>query len=127
MYGHSKIDHHEIYVYPGVCIFAYGSGRGSDAYNESWVENTCVLYKSSMPYRIGCNRADLFVPYLANNTIYIQSGINIGFQCIVNGNSTFLSLEQWQALGLDSGTTVQTVPDVQTIIQWGREMLQAAT
>ncbi len=80
-----------------------------------------------MPYRMGCNTADLFVPYLANNTIYTQPGVNIGFECIVNGNSTILSLEQWQALGLDLGTTVQTAPDVQTIIQWGRKMLQAAT
>jgi hypothetical protein len=127
LYGHSKIDHHEIYVYPNLCILAFGSGRNSDAYNESWVQNTCILYKSSMPYRMGCNTADLFVPYLANNTIYTQPGVNIGFECIVNGNSTILSLEQWQALGLDLGTTVQTAPDVQTIIQWGRKMLQAAT
>jgi hypothetical protein len=45
---------------------------------------------------------------------------------MVNGTSELLTLEQWQALGLDLGTTVQTAPDIQTIIQWGREMLQAA-
>jgi hypothetical protein len=70
--------------------------------------------------------SNLYVPYLANNTIYIALGVNIGFQCKVNGNSTLLSLEQWQAYGLDLGTTVQTAPDIQTIIQWSRDMLQGA-
>jgi hypothetical protein len=45
---------------------------------------------------------------------------------MVNGTSKLLSLEQWQALGLDLGTTAQTAPDIQTSIQWGLEMLQAA-
>jgi hypothetical protein len=71
--------------------------------------------------------ANLYVPSLANNTIYISPGVNAGFRCKVNGNSTLLSLEQWQAYGLDLGTTVQTAPDIQTIIQWIREMLQGAT
>jgi hypothetical protein len=125
--GHSKADHHEIYVYPRLCVLDFGSGHHSGGWNESWVQNTCVLYNSSVPYSVGCNTADLFVPYFANNKIYIQPGVNIGFECKIHGNITLLSLEQWQALGLDLGTTVQTAPDVQTIIQWGREMLQAAT
>jgi hypothetical protein len=127
LFGHSKMDHHEIYVYPNLCILSFGSGPSSDAYNESWVENICVLHRSSTPYRVGCNTADLFVPYLANNTIYTDPGVTIGFECIVNGTSTLLSLQQWQALGLDLGTTVQTAPDVQTIIEWGRKMLQGGT
>jgi hypothetical protein len=69
---------------------------------------------------------DLNVPYLANNKIYIPPGTNFGVNCTVNGTSKLLTLEQWQAFGLDLGTTVQTAPDIQTIIQWGREMLQAA-
>jgi hypothetical protein len=131
--GHSKIDHHEIHVYPdtrygnGACMHAYGSGQGPTGWNESWVQNICVLYSNGVPYNIGCDMANLFVPYLANNTIYTAPGVNVGFQCKVNGNNTLLSLEQWQAYGLDLGTTVQTAPDIQTIIQWGREMLQAAT
>jgi hypothetical protein len=121
--GHSKIDHHEIYVYPAACIHMWGRGRG---WNESFVENTCVLYSSPVPYNVGCNMSDLNVPYLANNKIYIPLGKDVGFNCTVNGTSTLLTLEEWQAYGLDLGTTVQTAPDIQTIIQWGREMLQGA-
>jgi hypothetical protein len=121
--GHSKIDHHEIYVYPPACIHMWGRGRG---WNESFVENTCVLYSSPVPYNVVCNMSDLNIPYLANNKIYIPPGKDVGFNCTVNGTSTLLTLEEWQAYGLDLGTTVQTAPDIQTIIQWGREMLQGA-
>jgi hypothetical protein len=62
---------------------------------------------------------------LADNKIYIPPRTDVGFECTVNGTSKILSLEQWQALGMDLGTTAQTAPDIQTIIQWGREMLQA--
>jgi len=61
---------------------------------------------------------------LADNKIYTPPGIDIGFQCVVNGSNANLTLTQWQAYGLDLGTIVQTAPDIQTIIQWGREMLQ---
>jgi hypothetical protein len=132
--GHSKIDHHEIYVYPdsksihGTCMGDYAPSRGFSGWNESWIQNICVLYQNSKPYDIwGCNTSNLYVPYLADNKIYTPPGIDVGFQCMVNGNSTMLSLKQWQALGLDLGTTALTAPDIHTIIQWGREMLQAST
>jgi hypothetical protein len=122
--GHSKIDHHEIYVYSGACIHTWGPGYG---WNESWVENTCVLYSRPVPYNFQyCNTANLTVPYLANNKIYIPPGTEVGFNCTVDGTSKLLTLEQWQAYGLDLGTTVETAPDVQTIIEWGRKMLQGA-
>ena len=37
------------------------------------------------------------------------------------------TLQQWQSLGFDLGTIVKTTPDVQTIIEWGRQMLQYST
>ncbi|UJR20272.1 hypothetical protein I4U23_023403 [Adineta vaga] len=131
--GHSKTDHHEIYVYPdtkssqgtGVCIADQAPSRGSSGWNETWIQNTCILYQSPVPYNIwSCNTADLFVPYLANNRIYIPASAEVAFVCIVNGSSARLSLNQWQSYGLDLGSTVQPAPDIQTIIEWGREMLQ---
>jgi hypothetical protein len=120
--GHSKLDHHEIYVYPSACIHTWGPGLG---WNESWVENTCVLRSRPVPYNfLNCNTANLTVPYFANNKIYIPNGTDVGFNCTVNGTSKLLTLEQWQAYGLDLGTTVETAPDIQTIIEWGRKMLQ---
>jgi hypothetical protein len=129
--GHSKIDHHEIYVYPdtrrgnGSCFGDYHPLPGSSGFNETWIQNICVLYESQVPYDIrNCSTTNLFVPYFANNTIYTAPGKDVAFNCTVNGTSTLLNLKQWQALGLDLGTTAQTAPNMQTIIQWGRKMLQ---
>jgi hypothetical protein len=135
--GHSKTDHHEIYVYSDANSGAFGSNaclgdtaptRGSSGWNETWIQNICTLYNKSQPYLIDrCDTADLFIPYVANNKIYIPPGTEVVFTCKVNGTIAKLTLEQWQSYGLDVNTTVQTVPDVQTIIQWGREMLQHTT
>ena len=132
--GHSKLDHHEIHVYPDTgtsefgtnhCILDAAPKRGTSGWNETWIDSICVLYNSSVPYNIGdCNTADLYVPYLANNTIYIPAGTEAGFMCKVKGITTRLTLKQWQSYGLDMGTVVKTTPDVQTIIGWGRKMLQ---
>jgi hypothetical protein len=123
--GHSKTDHDEIYVYPGRCLYDHAAMRGSSGWNETWVQNTCILYSSAMPYDINpCDTADLLVPYLANNKIYIPNGTEVAFTCNVSGISTRLNLQQWQSYGLDIGTIVETTPDVQTIIEWGRKMLQ---
>jgi hypothetical protein len=135
--GHSKTDHHEIYVYSdvnggdfgsNVCLGDYAPTRGSSGWNEYWVQNTCVLYQTVVPYNIwSCETSNLFVPFLASNKIYISSGTQVAFVCNVNGSSKQLTLEQWQSYGVDANTTVQTAPDVQTIIEWGREMLQRTT
>jgi hypothetical protein len=79
--GHSKSDHHEIYVYSDLsgggfnsnhCLNEYHPQQGLTDWNETWVQNTCVLYNSSVPYFIEkCDTGSLVVPYLANNTIYI--------------------------------------------------------
>jgi hypothetical protein len=132
--GHSKTDHHEIYVYSDLSEGGHGSKNclndinptpGVSGWNETWIENICTLYNSSVPYNIGkCDTASLLVPYLANNTIYIPAGTELGFNCKVNGTNKRLTLQQWQSYGLDIGTIVETTPDVQTIIEWGRKMLQ---
>ena len=135
--GHSKIDHHEIYVYADANSGIFGSNvclddpkpvRNSSGWNETWIENICTLYQSSIPYSIGaCDKADIFVPYLANNTIYIPMHTEVAFKCKVNGTIALLNLKQWQSYGLDIGTTVKNTPPVQIIIEWGRKMLQNTT
>ncbi|CAF1461879.1 unnamed protein product [Adineta ricciae] len=132
--GHSKIDHHEIYVYSDCsnggfgsnnCLNNYGAQRGSSGWDETWIQNTCLLSNSTIPYNLdGCDTANLYVPYTASNKIYIPSTIEVTFICKVNGTRAQLNLQQWQSYGLDLGTTVEFTPDVQTIIEWGRQMLQ---
>ncbi|CAF4094110.1 unnamed protein product, partial [Adineta steineri] len=82
--GHSKIDHDQIYVYSDLstggfgsnnCLNDYNPTRGSSGWDETWIQNTCILYNSSVPYNIeNCNTANLFVPYLASNKIFIPAG-----------------------------------------------------
>jgi hypothetical protein len=132
--GHSKTDHHEIYVYPdlsagsshvAMCVTDHGVKPGISGWNEVWIQNICVLYQNSVPYDIsGCDTSKLYVPYLANNSIYTSPGTEIAFTCTVNGTSARLTLQQWQSYGLDMGTIVEPAPSIQTIIEWGRKMLQ---
>ena len=126
--GHSKTDHHEIYVYPDLYKPGFGSGNcvcGSSGWYENWIENVCVLYQISIPYSIGnCDVASLLLPYFANNTIYIPSGKEATFICNVNDTSTRMTLQEWQSYGLDINTTIGVTPNVQTIVEWGRKMLQ---
>jgi hypothetical protein len=129
--GHSKTDHHEIYVYPDSggsgCIKVYGSTHIMSSPNETWVDNICALYQTSIPYKIdNCNTSN-FVPYLANNTIYIPSGTEATFSCVINGTLKHMNLQEWQSYGFDIGSVVETTPDVKTMIEWGRKMLQNTT
>ena len=136
LFGHSKIDHHQIYVYADVnegaagrnaCIVVRAAKKGISGWNEVWVNNTCVLYASPVPYAFEfCETTDLFLPFLMSNRIYIPSGTAVAFTCKVNGTDERLTLEQWQSYGLDLGTTVNTAPDIKVVIEWGREMLQYA-
>jgi hypothetical protein len=132
--GHSKSDHHQIYVYSDLsegefnsnhCLNEYQPQQGLTDWNETWMQNTCVLYNSSVPYFIAnCDTSSLVIPHLANNTIYVPASKEVAFICKVNGTSARLSIQQWQSYGLDIGTVIETTPDVQTIIEWGRKMLQ---
>jgi len=137
IYGGSKensdysiSDHHQIYVYSDLSGSGFNSNHCLNEYHPQqgltdWVYNTCILYNSSVPYFISnCDTSSLVVPYLANNTMYIPAGKEVAFICKVNGTSTRLSLQQWQSYGLDIGTVIETTPDIQTIIEWGRKMLQ---
>ncbi|CAF0862133.1 unnamed protein product [Adineta ricciae] len=132
--GHSKTDHHEIYVYSDLstggfgsnnCLNNYAPQRGVSAWNENWIENTCILYSRTSPYNLeNCDVSDLYIPYVASNKIYIPPGSREIFYCKVNGTMMELNLQQWQSYGIDKGTVVNDAPDVNTIIDWGRKMLQ---
>jgi hypothetical protein len=137
LFGHSKTDHHEIYVYADVnegaigrnaCIVVRAAKQGVSGWNEVWTNNTCVLYDSPVPYAFQyCDTTDLYLPLLMSNRLYIPPGTQVAFECNVNGTSARLSLEEWNSYGLDLGTTVNTAPDIQDIIEWGREMLQRSS
>ena len=89
-------------------------------YDSAWTNSRCIMLNATVPYDIYyCNATNATdIPLHANNTIYTPSG-HATFQC--GGDS--LTLEQWQALGLDSGTTEAKTPGVEQVIQWASDIL----
>ena len=107
-----------------MCIADQAPTPGQSGWGEEWTSNTCIMYATGSLYNIwSCDTAHLFTPLLANNTFYLPEGYTATFNCDVNGKTQALTLEQWQSYGMDLGSRVLPAPDVQTIIQWGREML----
>ncbi|UJR19719.1 hypothetical protein I4U23_022853 [Adineta vaga] len=68
--GHSKLDHHQIYVYSDLntggfgsdnCLSDYAPVRSTSGWNETWIDNICTLFNSSVPYKIDdCDTASLY-------------------------------------------------------------------
>ena len=130
--GHSKTDHHELYLYPdtrdsqgpGVCIADQGVERGLSGWGEVWVNNTCVMYSTGSVYDLWyCETSSLYVPLLADNVFMIPPAYNASFNCNVNGSGVALTLQQWQSYGEDLGSVVVDAPPVETLVQMARDML----
>jgi len=122
--GHTKTNHHQLFVYadvhPGygqpVCL----QDDSDHNYDDHWYQNQCILLSHNVPYDISyCNPNNLGeISPPQNNTFYTPDG-TISFKC----GSTAYSLQQWQQLGFDQGSTIQKTPDVSTVIQWGKQVL----
>lgn len=106
---------HPGYGFPGCqCDFT------DDNYDSAWTNSRCILLNATVPYSIQyCdNKNTSNIPLHANNTIYVPSG-HATYQC----GSSQLTLQQWQALGLDSGTSEAVTPSVKQVVQWASEVL----
>ena len=91
-----------------------------DNYGSAWSYSKCILSGEDVPYDIQyCNPKNVSgVPPHVGNVIYTPTGHAV-FQC---GKSN-LTLVEWQALGMDQGTTEAMTPDVETVIGWGKALL----
>ena len=138
--GHSKTVTNNMYVYPDAVLNNYGNdqlgayemepycGVSNGAsltvlpsgWDEVWSNNTCVI-TSSVVYQNGeCNSTHLqgLVPFTAYNHFYTASGTVI----IPCGKDKF-TLEDYQKLGYDIGSTVDKLPSNSEIILWGKQLL----
>ncbi len=136
--GHSVTADDNIYIYPDAafnasgfpailtnrpfCVVVSGSSRTSlpSGWGLTWSNNKCVLGMPGIYSFSKCdptNPKDL-VPFTANNSFYAP-----GKYVFVDCGNTKLELTQYQDLGYDIGSTVQDLPTVAQIIQWGREVL----
>ena len=124
--GHTKVNDHQLQVFPDLwggydnfhgCDYDWTDQRGT---GSAWTNGRCILRTKEQPWLINyCNPRNVTgLPLHSGNEVYTPSG-NATFVC----GSEHLTLEQWQALGMDTGTTQGVTPSMQTIIQWGQELL----
>jgi hypothetical protein len=151
--GHSKTSVNNVYVYPdavrappppvaakdsslrGVadskgsvgsffnkpfCANSDGQSVGQSGWGEEWANNTCFIHSSDV-YEFGSCTVDNWqplVPLTKNNRFYTDDG-TAQFKC---GGST-MTLQQWQAIGEDLGSTVSGAASVETVVQAAHDVL----
>ena len=139
--GHSKISQNNIYVYPdaehlfdtGVpeglgfmsspfCAQSEGASRGDAAsgWGDVWINNTCIIGNPNV-YAFGsCNLDNPtgLMPFTADNRFYAPNKY-VYFGC----EGKKLTLEEFQYLGYDLGSTVSDPVDAATIVEWGKQIL----
>lgn len=139
--GHSKRASGNVYVYPDAprqappplgtgsleafftmpyCLNSDGQQVNVSGWGEAWEDNVCFI-RSANVYELGnCDPSSItqLVPATRNNQFYTDGG-DITFKC---GLSSY-SLEEWQQLGMDAGSSVQATPDVKFVDATARKLL----
>ena len=138
-WGHSKVVESNVYIYPDAntdngtaaeygsgidpfCALSYIPTRGEfpSGWGEVWSNNTCVIGNPNIYLFQNCDPEDLkdLVPETAYNKFYAPKKY-----IYINCGGERLSLQEYQKLGYDIGSTVADPADTPTIIQWGRDLL----
>lgn len=126
--GHSKLSWNNINVYPSVygtkCVGIMGlpNPDPENRWNEGYWNNTCVLPGSSQPYvqvTGTCDVADhtKFTVTLGGNKVFAPNAS----ATVVCGKS--MSFAEFQATGLDPGSTIADAPTAAEIIAMGQKLL----
>jgi hypothetical protein len=93
----------------------------NDFFAEGYWGNKCVLSTAGGTYMdLGSCTPDATLAnrmLLGNNTVYTPDG-----KATVTCGKGY-SFEAWEALGVDAGSTIQTLPTTPEIIGWAREIL----
>ena len=137
--GHSKTVKFNVYVYPDANIhtptdgYTYlsepfcgtHSGATRDSLPSGWGEvyanNTCIIGNPDVYRFIACNPdGDVkgLIPLTYNNTFYAPNNY-IYILC----KSERLTLEEFQAMGYERGSVVRDIVDTETIVGWGKSLL----
>ena len=135
--GHSQTMQNNVYVYPDAehsidtpkafiskpyCANSDGASRVvlPSGWGEVYINNTCIIGNPNI-YEFGsCNLDDPkgLIPFTAFNKFYaLKSYIYIKCQ------GKQLTLQDFQKMGYDIGSTVSDPVDTSTIIKWGRGLL----
>ena len=140
--GHSKVVRNNIYVYPDqrttilgeenvgkfftepYCANSDGAdntGPFPSGWGEIWANNTCIIGNPNIYEFSACSAnkdISALVPLTGNNTFYAKSK-DIYIQC----GDKKLTLDQYQELGYDLGSTVEDIIPIGDVINMGRSLL----
>ena len=137
--GHSKTAMYNIYIYPDAnihtptdgytfltepfCGTHSGATKGdlASGWGEVYANNTCIIGNPDIYRFIACNpdgNNEGLIPLTYNNTFYAP---NKEISILCKGHR--LTLEQFQALGYDKGSVVNDIVDTETVIEWGKKLL----
>ena len=126
--GHQKISYNNIMAFANVygsrCLAIGMPVKGVDSngvpFEEGYYNNTCILESAGLEYLSigGCStNPNQYAVITHDNKIYAPNS-----SVVVTCGST-LNFTEWQATGLDPGTTVNDIPDTATIIGWAANLL----
>lgn len=125
--GHSKVHHNNVnlfaYVYGEKCV-GISNLAPIPGFAEGYYNNTCVLSAGGTYMDIGSCDATNATKFqqgmlVGNNAVYIDGSGGAGVSC---GKS--YTFAQWQALGLDAGTTLtSSLPSTATMMGWISQQL----
>ena len=137
--GHSKTVMYNVYVYPDANIhtptdgYTYlvepfcgthsGATRGelASGWGEVWANNTCIIGNPYVYALVTCNANgdnEGLIPLTYNNTFYAPNK-DVYIHC----DGKALTLQQFQAMGYDKGSVVNDIVDTETVIGWGKKLL----
>jgi len=106
------------------CAMSYGTHALPTNLTDVWTANTCICARGSSFFSMnGCNPAaplDGNAPLYSGNTYASDDG-SYSMKC---GSTTWASLAQAQAAGVDAGSVLVPVPATAAIISAARDLLQ---
>ena len=138
--GNSKNAMSNVYVYPDAipltpldgiyylihkpyCANHDGASTGDRAsgFDEVYANNTCIIGNPDI-YEFGTCNPDGddkgLIPLTYNNTYYAPKK-----EVYIHCGKKNLTLEQFQAMGYDKGSVVNDIVDIETVVGWGKELL----
>ena len=145
--GHDKTASKNLYIFPDVkpsantCVGDYGAQWPNAGYNESYCNNTCLIYNASggssrlwagvgaLNAFAGCSSSSLSrtVMHTANNTYYVHSPV--GGAPSIDCDSQLVNFTEWQqALGQERGSVVRDhLPSPSQVVAMARDVLADAS
>ena len=121
--GHDNHHHHNLYINGGKsefvttnCVSICGQKKGHE---DSFFNNTCILINGSNYAKFEENEYGTnILPLMHDNSIYTSSG-----KATETGSVGQFNISTWQKKGHDLGTTVNTLPSNQEMIEMAKKVL----